>query len=232
VLIPLVLGRQWTYQKMSFGGETATPDPLTSKFGISVAEVTDSQAILNLVDLTTGTTTRSTVDCQDGAILNFPLMTLGSLFGNSLVGDVEITYASGIFLPSEADLVASNWNMQWQGEYLAAGTITFISAGQQTSIILEDSPVSTTWQNAGQETMTVPAGTYENAYKVTRHTQAEATLNFEGFMTAATLNFDTIHWFAPTIGLIKTEIVSATLATFGITFPIETTGSVELTETH
>jgi hypothetical protein len=232
VLFPLTPGRQWIYQKMSVGDATATPDPLTSKFGVTVAQVSGSRAVLNAVDLATGAITETTVDCQDGAILNFPLMTLGSLFGNYLAGDVSITYVSGIFAPSEADLTAANWDMQWQGEYIAAGTITFSSEGEQTVLILENSPISTTWQNAGQETITILAGTFEQAYKIERTTQVEVSISFEGLVGAGTLGFETTHWFAPHIGLLKTEITSATLSLFGVTFPIETTGSVELTETH
>ncbi len=230
VLYPFIPGRQWVYQKIGMDDSSATPDPLTSKFGISVAEVTGSQATLNALDLATGATTQTTVDCQDGAITNFPLMTLGSLFGNYLAGDIQMTYVSGLFAPSKADLDASGWNMQWQGEYVAAGTVTLSFEGDQTTITLNDSPIDMTWQNAGQETITVPAGTFENAYKVTRTTRVEASINFEGLTGAGTLTIETVHWFAPYVGLLKTEIVSATLTTFGVSFPVEMTGSVELFE--
>ncbi|MBI4731843.1 MAG: hypothetical protein HY781_06910, partial [Chloroflexi bacterium] len=184
------------------------------------------------VDLATGATTQTTVDCQEGAITNFPLMTLGSLFGDYLGGDIEIVYVSGIFVPSEADLSASDWNMQWEGEYVAAGAVTLYAEGEETTVTLTDSPITMTWQNAGQETVTVPAGTFENAYKVTRTTQVEATISAEGLTGQGIITIETAHWFAPYIGLLKTEIVSATLTTFGITFPMEITGSVELFETH
>ena len=234
VLFPFVAGRQWVYQKLFVSADSAatpTPDPLTSKFGISVVEVNGSQAILNAVDLATGATTQTTANCQDGAITDFPLMTLGSLFGNYLAGDIQITYVSGIFAPSKTDLDASGWNMQWQGEYVAAGTVTLSAEGEQTTITLSDSPVRMTWQNAGQETITVPAGTFENAYKVTRTSEVDASINVEGLVGRGTLTFETAHWFAPYVGLLKTEIVSAHLTTMGISFPIEVTGSsVELFE--
>ncbi len=232
VLYPFVEGRQWVYQKLGLEEDGSTPDPLTSKFGITVAEVNDSQAILNAVDLSTGATTQTTVDCQEGAITNFPLMTLGSLFGDYLGGDIEIVYVSGIFVPSEADLSASNWNMQWEGEYVAAGAVTLYAEGEETTVTLTDSPITMTWQNAGQETITVPAGTFENAYKVTRTTQIQATITAEGLTGQGTIFIETAHWFAPYVGLLKTEIVSAKLTTFGLTFPMEITGSVELFETH
>jgi len=228
VLYPFVPGRQWIYQKIaaaSDGAATATPDPLTSKFGISVAEVNDSQAILNAVDLGTGATSRTTADCQDGAITAFPLMTLGSLFGNYLGGDIQMVYVSGVFAPAKADLDASGWNMQWQGEYVAAGNVVLTSEGDQTTITLSNSPVSLTWQNAGQETLTVPAGTFEDAYKVTRTAEVDATVSTQGLSGQGTLTIKTDHWFVPYVGLLKTEITSAQLTTFGITFPIELAGS-------
>jgi hypothetical protein len=232
VFYPFIQGRQWIYQKLTEDPEVATPDPLTSKFGITVAEVSGSQATLDALDLATGATSQTTVDCQEGAITNFPLMTLGSLFGDYLGGDIEIVYVSGIFMPSEAEFAASNWDMQWEGEYTAAGTVNLYAEGEETTVTLSDSPITMTWQNAGQETVTVPAGTFENAYKVTRTTQIQATITLEGLTGQGILTFETTHWFAPYVGLLKTEIVSAKLTTFGLTFPMEVTGSVELFETH
>jgi hypothetical protein len=232
VLFPFILERQWIYQKNTPADSVATPDPLTSKFGLTVVEVTESQATLNVVDLGTGVTTRTNVECKDGAIANFPLMTLGSLFGNYLVGDIAIVYVSGVFAPSITDLDASAWNMQWQGEYLASGTVTLADEQETVTIVLEESPVSMTWQTGGQESISVPAGTFEQAQRITRSTQVQATITTQGLTGQGILTIDTAHWFAPYVGLLKTEIISATLTTFGITFPIEITGSVELFETH
>lgn len=100
------------------------------------------------------------------------------------------------------------------------------------AVTLSDSPLTMRWQNAGQETVTVPAGTFENAYKVTRATQVEASITLEGVTARATLTIETVHWFAPYVGLLRNESVSASLTTFGITFPVEASGSVELVETR
>ncbi len=213
------------------GKATPTPDPLTSKFGITVAEVNGSQAKLNAVDLGTGTTTQTTANCQDGAITDFPLMTLGSLFGNYLAGDIQLTYVSGIFSPSKTDLDAAGWQMEWQGEYLASGRVTLSAEGEQTTVTLNKSPVRLSWKNDGQETITVPAGTYENAYRVKRTSEVEASLNLEGLTGSGTLTVETIHWFAPYVGLLKSEVESARVSVMGISFPIEAAGSsLELVE--
>lgn len=231
VLFPFAAGRQWVYQKLgAVGGPT--PDPLRSKFAISAAEVTGEQAILNMLDMGTGATTQTTVDCRDGAIINFPLLVIGSFFGDYLEGDIEVTYVSGIFAPSEQELEAAGWNMRWEGEYSAAGEITAVAEGEQTTIILDDSPIRLEWQNVGQETITIPAGTYENAYKVRRTTQVQASINFEGLSGTGTLIFVTEHWFAPYVGLLKTDLVSGSLTIMGFTFPLDVFGTVVLTETH
>jgi hypothetical protein len=232
VLYPFLPGRQWVYQKMLVTEDTAaTPDPLTSRFGISVTEVNGSQAILNAVDMGTGATSRTTADCQDGAITNFPMMVLGSVFGNYLSGDIQVNYVSGLFAPGITELDASGWNMQWQGEYVASGEVALSVDGEQSSATLKDSPVHMTWQNAGQETVTVPAGTFENAYKVSRTTVVNASVDFEGMSGRGTLTVKTDHWFVPYTGLVKSKILSAELSVFGISFPITVDGSsVELVE--
>jgi hypothetical protein len=232
VLYPFVPGRQWVYQKLGLEEDGSTPDPLTSKFGITVAEITDSQAILNAVDLATGATFQTTADCQDGAITNFPLMTLGSLFGSYLAGDFQVEYVSGVFAPSAAELESSGWSMQWQGDYIINGTVTLSADGNQVTITLIDSPVYMTWQIVGQETITVPAGTFENAYKIACTTQMDATITAEDLIGTGTILIETTRWFAPNIGLLKTEITSANMTTLGISFPMEINSSVVLFETH
>ncbi|MEZ0394908.1 MAG: hypothetical protein ABWK53_00530 [Anaerolineales bacterium] len=229
VLFPFLPDRQWVYQKRGMD-ETVTPDPLTSRFGLTVAGVNDSQALLRAVDLGSGATTETFAECQEGAITNFPLMTLGSLFGNYLAGDIQVQYVSGLFAPSASALEASGWNMSWQGEYIASGTVTFSVEGDQTTVLLSDSPVTLRWQNAGQETVTVPAGTFENAYRVNRTAQIQASITIEGLTGRATITIETVHWFAPYVGLLKSEVVSGSLTTFGITFPLEVSGSIELVE--
>ncbi len=231
ILYPFDEGRQWVYQKVGVE-QDATPDPLTSRFGISVVDVTESGATLNMVDLGTGTTTQTSVECQDGAITNFPSMTVGSLFGNYLAGDIQAVYISGVFAPRAEDMEASDWTLGWEGEYQASGTVTYTGEGESTSITLEDSPIHLTWQIAGQESVTVPAGTFAQAYKVTRTAQVQASITFEGMTGAGTITVESVHWYEPYTGLLKTEIRSAMLTVFGISFPIEASGAVELVEVH
>lgn len=234
VFYPLVPGRQWIYQKVvagEAGQPTPTPDPLTSRFGIKVVEVRDSQAVLDSVDLATGITTRVTAFCQEDAILDFPLTTLGSLFGDYLSGNVQTVYVSGLFAPSYEELQSSGWNMGWEGEYVASGEAVFTVDEEQTRIILHDSPTRLKWRTAGQEMVRVPAGTYENAYKVTRTMEMDASMDMEGMTARGVLIVETIHWFAPYIGLLRSEVTTVRVVVRGLSFPVEMTGSaVELVE--
>src|SRR5512136_3147784 len=124
VLYPFIPGRQWIYQRMGAGQDGATPDPLTSKFGLKVEEIADSRATLTSLDLSTGATTQTTAECREGAITSFPLLVISSLFGNYLMGDIQSEYVSGVFAPSKAELDAADWNMEWEGEYVTSGTVT------------------------------------------------------------------------------------------------------------
>jgi hypothetical protein len=49
---------------------------------------------------------------------------------------------------------------------------------------------------------------------------------------AGTITIESVHWYEPYTGLLKTEIRSAMLTVFGISFPIEAGGAVELVEVH
>ena len=84
----------------------------------------------------------------------------------------------------------------------------------------------------GQETVTVPAGTFEDAYKIRRTTQAITSISFEGNTGEGTLTYVTDHWFAPYVGMLKTELISGALTVSGFTFPFDLSGTVVLTETR
>jgi hypothetical protein len=230
VLYPFIEGRQWVYEKTRLDESGSTP--LRSKFSISVVEITDSRTILNSLDMATGVTTQATVDCQEGALTNIPMVLVGSILGDNLVRDIQVDYVSGVFAPRSEELEASNWNMTWEGEYVVSGVITLTADGVPVTITLNNSPMTLTWQNAGQETLTVPAGTFEDAYKVRGTIRVAASINYAGLTGIGTLTFEIAQWFTPYVGLLKTETVSAKLTIFGITFPLGVSGSVELTETH
>ena len=103
------------------------------------------------------------------------------------------------------------------------------------TIIIKDSPVHLNWNTAENgtpvyETVTVPAGTFENALKVSREMNIDVSLETTLGNFIGTLKVKTIHWFLPYIGLLKTEIESGDLTYMGMSFPVPLSSKVELVE--
>jgi len=152
-----------------------------------------------------------------------------------LEGEINTEYVSGLFSPPYDDFVANNWALSWDGDYITRGDIRVEDEENQMTVIIKDSPVHLSW-NSGEngipvyETVTVPAGAFENALKVTRDMNLDVSLvttlgNFQG-----TLKVKTSHWFLPDTGLLKMEIESGDLIYMGMTFPVTLSGKVELVE--
>jgi len=85
------------------------------------------------------------------------------------------------------------------------------------------------------ETLEVAAGKFENLVKINRVISMDVSslqANIEGSQVnvATTLTIDTNLWYAPRVGLIKQEIESASVKFYGINFPVEVSGSIELSE--
>jgi hypothetical protein len=171
---------------------------------------------------------QAVADCRDGAILNMPLMTFGPLFGD-VSGEMNVVYVSGAFMPAEADFIASNWNMTWSGDYTANGVVHGECNGQPVTVLLSNSTIRMNWQNAGQETITVGAGAFEAAYKIDYQAVTDGTLEGAGIVQAQ-LTVNAVQWYAPYVGLLRNEVVSATLSAGGITLPVIVNGSGELIE--
>jgi len=228
-LYPLVPGYQWIYQ---VSGEQES-DP--GKIGLTVEKVEENKATVNALDMTTGVITQTIAECDGTAILNYPSMTLDMILSGYLEGEINTEYVSGVFSPSFEDFIANNWALTWDGDYIAQGDICVQDEENQMTVIIKDSPVHLDWETAENdtpvhETVTVPAGTFENALKVTRDMDIDVSLvttfgNFRG-----TLKVKTTHWFLPYTGLLKAEIESGELTSMGMTFPVTLSGKVELVE--
>jgi len=228
-LYPLITGNQWIYQISS--AEADEP----SRIGLTIEKVDENQATINSLDMTTGIITQTIAECDGTAIKNFPMMTLSMILGGYLDGDINTGYISGIFSPSTQELSTSNWVMAWEGDYITQGNLEVQYEEEQMTVIIKDSPLHLNW-NSGEngapvyETVSVAAGTFENALKVRREMEIDVALettlgNFHG-----TLRIHSNHWFLPYTGLLKAEIDSSDLIYMGMTFPITLIGSIELVE--
>lgn len=232
VLYPLIPGYQWVYE-ISWEDET-------TQIGVSVSEVTQDEATVNALYMGTGATTEATITCQDGAIVSFPTILLGFLFGDA-EGSIDIQHQDGVFMPAYNTLEDHNWDYQWVSEYTASGVIQAEIDGDQVTGRLDDSPLSISWNTLEKEEdafafdpITVQAGDYPEAIKLRHETQLDFSAELEegGVTTSlsAAIITKSSSWFQPNLGLLKQEIEQASAKVYGISFPISMDTTIELVE--
>jgi hypothetical protein len=228
VLYPLIPGNNWIY-------EAGSPGQEKTRVGLTVDKVDGSQAQVNALSLATGVVTKTTVECEAGAIKNYPAMSLNMILGNYIKGEMQMEYVTGVFAPAEAEFVAANWDLKWQGDYTAIGALNLTEEGVVMTATVNKSPVHMDWKTAGAgeaayEAVTVPAGTYDRALKVLRDITIQADVSFEGQSMAGTIVIHTTQWFVPGIGSVKMQLDGGEVTYFGISLPILMQGTVELVE--
>lgn len=234
ILYPFSPGNEWIYESQ-FQGEDGQTE--ISEFAWSVTEASDTTAKLGTLFYDTGVVLNSEIVCENGAILNFPMTQLNMVFGD-VEGDINYDFISGLFMPSEAEFEAGSWANTWETNIVSSGTITASYDGDTITMVLADSPINMKWEIAGKDlSITVPAGTFTNVVLVKQNLVYEINsmqINIEGEVMdiATTIVMNNNMWFAPTIGLLKQEVDSATVEFFGINFPIEPIGKVELKSTN
>lgn len=232
ILFPFVPGTQWIYATKT--DDTSTPEA-PSQLGLTVQKVEESIATIDALDVSTGVITETLARCDNGAILNYPALTQKMLLGGALASDFNLEYVSGVFAPAESVFIDNNWQVQWEADYIANGTVTVQADGEDLEIILQDSPVHLTWQTAGAgdaafEPITVTAGTFDRALKTMREVTMDISLSADGLTVSGKLTLNTTQWYAPHVGLLRSQIDTAELTYMGISFPIEVNGIVELVE--
>ncbi len=230
VLYPLVVGNQWIYELTSEGE--------TYQISLTVSQVEGNEATLNTLNIGTGIMTETIVTCDDGAILNFPILMLDFLLGE-VDGSLEIEHIDGVFAPSYQTLDAHSWDYAWTGNYAATGLIEIDDEGDVITGRLDESPLVMEWHTLGVgeatlDSVTVIAGEFPEAIKLQRKItiDVDAQIESEGetMALAATLIVETSLWFEPNQGLLKQEVDQASIAVGGISFPIILDGVIELVE--
>ncbi|MBA4385362.1 MAG: hypothetical protein C0410_11550 [Anaerolinea sp.] len=237
VFYPLAPGNQWIYKLNPDDANTSTPDPddMNDQIGITVASVEGNQAKLDAMDMSSGIITQTVVECDNGAIKNFPLLTMSLIFGDQASGAAQVEYQQGIFAPAETELVEKNWVNSWSGDYILKGNFTAQDEEDQLTFTITDSPMHLKWETQGvREAVEVPGGSFPNAIRVERETEMNISIqlatggdsfNFDGVLT-----FDNTLWYEPNVGLLKEEVHSANVTYRGMTFPVVVTGDLELLE--
>ena len=225
VFYPLVPGSQLVYKVDTSEGE--------SQIGITTASVDSSEATVDMLDISTGFITQSTVACDAGAIKQYPLVTLDTLFGDMIEGTLNMDYVSGVIAPAEETFTGNNWDMAWVSEYIMNGEMTFAAEGNSTTVVINDSPVVMNWSviSTGQN-ITVPAGTFTNVIEVKREMTMEISMDLGVMMVDSTLLLESTHWFEPYVGMVKMTVDTTSVQYQDTTFPIATDETMELIEFH
>ena len=230
IFYPLALGNEWIYQ-IQIQGEDGQPE--ISELGLTVSEVNESRSVLAKLDYDTGIVAKSTAECEDGSILNFPMMEMNLVFGE-VAGDMQLQYNSGVFMPSHTDFEAESWANTWETDFTASGVINGKYDNETVTIDLSESPVQMTWQVVEKDgTIQVPAGNFNDVVLIKRKltfevTSLKATIEGQAIDISTTLVLNSNMWYLPYVGLLKQELDSATINLYGIDFPIEAIGKIEL----
>ena len=193
---------------------------------MKVITVEGSQAAVDVTDLSDGSVSRTFVQCDQDVVLNFPLLNAQSLINDTVNGSMNIDYLAGVIAPNEAAFTASNWALSWVSQYRVYGNGEVNYSGTDFNFSLSPSVVNLTCQTLGSgdasfENITVTAGTF-HALKAICRGDGQVTAVLNGTQVTGTLNLQTTQWFAPNIGLLKSQSDYVYLNVFGISFPLTT----------
>jgi hypothetical protein len=218
VLYPARPGSQWTYY-------VDTPKR-SGEVNMRVIAVDGLQATVDAVELNTGATARTYVQCDQDIILNFPLLSGQKAVGEIINGNgtMSMDYIGGVLAPNEAAFVSSNWALSWTIQYRIYGNGTANFKGRDLSYDIAPSTVQMTCQTlapgaAAFEVVTVSAGAF-NALKVVCRGDGQVAATVNGSQVTGQLTAQATQWFAPNIGLLKSQSDYAYLNVFGISFPL------------
>ena len=230
IFYPLALDNQWIYQ-IQVEGENEQPE--ISELGFTVSEVNESSAVLAALDYDTGIVTQSNVECKDGSILNFPMTEMNLVFGD-VAGEMQLQYNSGVFMPSLADFETENWTNTWETDFTASGLINGTYDDETITINLSESPVKMSWQLIEKGgNIQVLAGNFDDVVLIKRTltfdvSSLKTTIEGEVIDISTTLILNSSMWYSPNTGLLKQELDSASINLYGINFPIDPIGMIEL----
>ena len=219
---PLVIGNQWKYRVTTDNGEKL--------YNLQAVERQDSANILMLVEFgDEDTSVREPVICQDGAIENFPLFVMDMLFADLLNKFINTYHDTGIYAPAHTSFAETGWILDWQAFYLTEEDAQIKNPmGPPDLFLMSSSPIDLTFQMDGsREAVTVPAGEFPQALKVLHSFTLSATL---GTGAGGYLTIDTTQWYKPYVGLIRTQVDSATYTTGGQKLSIPLKSILELVE--
>jgi hypothetical protein len=203
----LNVGNQWKYHSSSQLG--------SSDMNLRVMEWNEQygiNAVIEMEEVGTGAISSDWVTClEGGAIEDFPLVFVSMQLGDYKDGVLDTYYDSGIYAPSYSEFATSNWLLGWQAEYLTEEAMCLTKVlGDVSACISRSAPIHLSFETEGvYESVTVPAGTFPQAMKVSFSFSMATTLTFPTLATSAPLTVRTTQWYAPFIGLVRSRVDSA-----------------------
>lgn len=235
VFYPLKLDNQWTYKLDAQIGDYIGhgKQVFTAKTKQVVAEINESDILLNQLDNENEIVHQSSVLCDDQAIIMFPLLEMNMIIGDMANG-LDYKHVSGEFMPTEKAIEANDWSLEWETEYEVSGTLEANYGGKIFKAVFSESPVKMSWEIVSTDkSLKVPAGSFDNLVKINREIKVDVnSLNAEikGKLVniSTTLIIDSDLYYAANIGLIKQTINKASIKVLGIKLPIDVQGSIEL----
>lgn len=220
-LMPMAIGNEWVYEQTTSEG--------IFQFTWTVINVGETSATFEMKADEPPMTAEYTVDCEDNAIITFPTMGLELMLGGGVgTADIAYTHSSGVFLPSPETLAENDWTYDWETQLLISGDIDSTQGGQSFDVVLDESPWNLSWQAVGQEAITTEMGEFPEAVKVIRDNEMTMNVAVEGQQLSSTISTVETQWYAPQVGMIKsqTEETSFDMQGVSVPFPQEQTETI------
>jgi hypothetical protein len=219
VLYPLLPGNEWVYQTSGAEGQ--------AQMTFQVTGVENDLASFQVIDENAGVTTNDTVRCQDGAVVNLPLIYISLLLSDYLDGVLNTYQESGVTAPGYQTFEENNWSYSWGVEKLVEQGVRVQAPGSQIGYILPSNIIKIQSETTGaSEAVTVPAGTFPQAILVTNEFRAPVTIGSSG----ASFIVKYREWYEPYVGLLKIQTDSASLDYSGVPIPFPLDKTLELVE--
>lgn len=185
-LIPIKPGATWTYFSTgSPSGDFTYTDTITEIRADGFTLTSQFSDLVHLQEWTCLPEGLRALQPGSGAT--------ASLSTQNMTAEFTTLEVTGVTLPVE---ISSG--MQWQYHFNMQG-FTAMPGDQQAP---SNGTFSLTMQHIGNETITVPAGTFE-AVKIQSTTAMEIITDFQGIQVPLSINGSSVIWFAPGVGYIK-----------------------------
>lgn len=206
-LMSLNVGNRWLYQ-------STNPDGSSQRV-LQVMRWDESvglNAVITMENLATGVVDEDWVTCKQGEIEDFPLFFTSMMLDSYLDGVFNTYYESGTYSPAYAVFVENDWMYAWEARYLTEEGMCFRNSAFGSVCINRSSSMKLLFETEGvYESVTVPAGTFPQALKVSYTIRMPATVTTSTLATSAPLTVRTTQWYVPFLGLVKSQIDSAGL---------------------